>query len=134
MSDTDRQVLFYDSDGEPSKQVSGKLTCKFLLVWDEQRLYLLFGPPSEFPYHAFLLDRFCADHQIPSSWVKQPDVVEVHAPHIHVRGGGWMEIDRDGRTVRLDGQSRAYGDYDRAGLVDLLENHPFFDGYDWSVE
>lgn len=134
MSDTDRQVLFYESDNEPSGQIKGKLTCKFLLVWDEQCLYLLFGSAAEFPYHAFLLDRFCTDHQIPSSWVKQPDVVEVHAPHIHIRGGGWLEIDCESRTVRLEGQSRAYGDYDRVALVDLVENHPFFEGYDRSVE
>ena len=134
MSDNNQQVLFYESDSESSGHIRGKLTCKFVLVWDEQCLYLLFGPPSEFPYHAFLLNRFCADNQIPSSWVKQPDVVEVHAPHIHIRGGGWMEIDFDSRSARFEGQSRAYGEYDRAGLVDLVENHSFFDEYDCSVE
>lgn len=134
MSNSDRQVLFYESDNESSGQIAGKLTCKFLVVWDEQCLYLLFGSSTLFPYHAFLLDRFCTDQQIPSSWVKQPDVVEVHAPHIHVRGGGWMEIDFDSRTVRLEGQSRAYGDYDRAALVDLIENHSFFERFDWSIE
>lgn len=134
MSDVKRQVLFYESDGEPSKQVNGKLTCKFVLVWDEQCLYLLFGPPSKFPYHAFLLDRFCSDHQIPSSWVKQPDVVEVHAAHIHIRGGGWMEIDFDSKTVAFGDQSRAYGEYDRVALDGLLVNHPFFNGYDWSLD
>ena len=134
MSNTDQQVLFYDSDGESSGKTNGELACKFMLVWDEKCLFLLFGPPSKFPYHAFLLDRFCSDNQIPSSWVKQPDVVEVHAPHIHIRGGGWMEIDFSSKTVRLEGQSRAYGDYDRTALVDLVENHVYFDGYDWSVE
>lgn len=133
MSDSDRQVLFYESQSESPGEASGKLSCKFLLVWDERCLYLLFGPPSEFPYHAFLLDRFCTDHEIPASWVKQPDVVEVHASHIHVRGGGWMEIDFDARAVMLSGESRAYGDYDRAALVGLVENHPYFEQYDWSV-
>jgi len=27
-----------------------------------------------------------------------------------------------------------HGDYDREELVALVENHPFFDGYEWSVE
>jgi hypothetical protein len=134
MSNTDQQVLFYNSDSVSFGKMNGELACKFLLVWDEQCLSLLFGPLSKFPYHAFLLDRFCSDNQIPSSWVKQPDVVEVHAPHIHIRGGGWMEIDFNSKTVRLEGQSRAYGDYDRTALVDLVDNHVYFDGYEWSVE
>ena len=134
MSDNGRQVLFYESEGESSGQKAGKLSCKFVLLWDEQVLYLLFGPLAQFPYHAFLVDRFCTDHEIPASWVKQPDVVEVHAPHIHIRGGGWIEIDFDDKTVRLEGESRAYGEYDRSALVDLVENHSFFERYEWSVE
>ncbi|MDH3939005.1 MAG: hypothetical protein OEV68_16925, partial [candidate division Zixibacteria bacterium] len=102
MSDSERQVIFYEPEGRPSGQIEGRLSCKFLLVFDEQCLFLLFGPPTQFPYHAYLLDRFCSDRQIPSSWVKQPDLVEVHAPHIHVRGGGWMEVDFGSKTVRLE--------------------------------
>ena len=134
MSNTEREVFFYDPDDEFSNGTKEKLICKFILVWDEQSLSLLFGPPSKFPYHAFLLDRFCTDNQIPSSWTKLPDVVEVYAPHIHVRGGGWMDINFNSKTVSFEGESRAYGIYDRTALVELIEKHSYFEEYDWSVE
>ncbi len=128
-------VLFYggEDDLAPYSQ-DGRLACKFLLVSNDGCLYLLFGPLAEYPYHAGLLDRFCKEQQIASSWVKRPDLLEVFDESCEVRGGGYLELDQAQRTVCVRGQSKAYGGLRQADLNRILCKHPMFSEFAWTVE
>ncbi len=135
MSDEKTHVLFYGSEDDPAPNSrDSSLACKFLLVSSDDCLYLLFGPLSEFPYHAGLLDRFCKEQQIASSWVKRPDLLEVFDESCEVRGGGYLELDRVQRTVCVSEQSKAYGGFRQADLNRILSGHPMFSEFTWTVE
>ena len=135
MSDERIHVLFYggEDDLAPNSQ-DGRLACKFLVVSNDDCLYLLFGPLSEFPYHAGLLDRFCKEQQMASSWVKRPDLLEVLDESCEVCGGGYLELDRAQRTVCVSGQSKAYGGFRQPEINRILSGHPMFSELTWTVE
>jgi len=135
MSDERMQVYFYggEDDSAPNSQ-NGSLACKFLLVSSDDCLYLLFGPLAEFPYHAGLLDRFCKEQQIASSWVKRPDLLEIFDENCEVRGGGYLEFDQVLRTVCVSGQSTAYGGFRQREINRILSGHPMFSEFTWTVE
>ncbi len=135
MSDERVHVLFYggEDDLAPNSQ-DGRLACKFLLVSSDDCLYLLFGPLAEYPYHAALLDRFCKEQQIASSWIKRPDLLEIFDGGCEVRGGGYLELDRVLRTACVSGQSTAYGGFRQPEINRILRGHPFFSEFTWTVE
>ena len=135
MSDERVHVLFYGGEDDLApNSLDGSLACKFLLVSSDGCLYLLFGPLGEFPYHAGLLNRFCQEQEIASSWVKRPDLLEILDENCEVRGGGYLELDRTLRTVCVSGQSTAYGGFRQREINRILKGHPFFSEFTWTVE
>lgn len=135
MPDERMQVHFYSDEDDPAPNSrDGSLACKFLLVSNDDCLCLLFGPLSEYPYHAGLLDRFCKERQIASSWVEQPGLLEIFDLNCEVRGGGYLELDRALRTLRISGESSAYGGFRQREINRVLKGHPFFSEFTWTVE
>ncbi len=99
---------------------------KFVLISEPDRLWLVLGPISAFAYHANLVDRFCRDHQILSSWVRPRDLVEIHDREIKVLGGGFVEINPAKGETRFAGSSKAYGACPELELRRVVAHHPRF--------
>jgi hypothetical protein len=110
----------------PSQKKDGKLSCKFVVIERDEILHLVLGLVSDFPYHANLVDRFCTANEIPSCWVKKPDLVEVYDNSVSIRGGGYLEITPHKNTVSFSGYSTAYGRYEPADVRLVAETHDFF--------
>ncbi len=135
MSDERRRVLFYgESDVLSPASSAGKFTCKFVVTSMADKLYLLIGPLSDYPYHAALLDRFCREQNIPSEWAQRPDLLELLDEDSKVCGGGYMEIDPNSRAIRVGGRSKAYGEFNRADVNQAVEGQPIFSGFSWTFE
>ena len=102
------------------------MVAKFVLVEHDDLISLVFGPVDRYRYHAALLDRFCQDRDIPTAWVKKPDLVEVFDDSLEIRGGGWIEVDPDKRRVKLYGYSTAYGRFHSDQALKTVASHPAF--------
>lgn len=107
---------------------------KFVLIQSSDTIYLILGPVSQFRYHASLVDRFCRQNQIASSWVRKPDLVEVLEPGMRVLGGGQLKADSTGCSVKFYGRSNAYGLFDRRLIKKMTRNHPLFSGVTVEVD
>ncbi len=103
--------------------------CKFVLIRDSDSKYFVVGTVDLFPYHADLVARFCRDYEIPSGWVRRPDLVEIYDPTVKIDGGGMLHIDGKTRRVQIYGQSSAYGSFPDEGIVDLVGAIPSFRDY-----
>jgi hypothetical protein len=112
-----------------SSSGKSKIFCKFILIASADCLHLVFGPITDFPYHATLIERFCDSRAIPAVWARKPDMVEIHDPSVRIRGGGTLEINSPDRSARFSGASRAYGHFSPLELDDLVRSDPFFAGY-----
>lgn len=109
-----------------------RLAWKFVVLETADGLHLVTGPIDHYPYHANLIAEFCEANEIPSSWVKAPDLLEVFDPGVRISGGGHLRIDLDQNKMKLYGRSTAYGDFDRAEVSQAVDSDLFFNGY--SVE
>ena len=106
-----------------------RLSCKFVVVKHDEILHLVIGCISEYPYHANLLDRFCAIRGIASSWIKKPDYVEIYDDSVEIRGGGHIVLDMEKETALFSGYSTAYGCYEPSDIRLVTDCHDFFSGY-----
>ena len=106
-----------------------KMVGKFVIISHYNQLILICGLLKEYPYHANLVDRYCADNEVASSWTKRPDLHEVFDSDCVVEGGGWIEVDRISRQVKLFGESTVYGACRRGDLNHLFTSDPTFAGY-----
>lgn len=106
-----------------------RLAWKFIVLKAADGLHLVTGPIEHYPYHANLIAEFCDANEIPSSWVKIPDLVEIYDPGIRVSGGGHLRIDLDQNKMKLYGRSTAYGDFDPKEVGRVVGSDPFFNGY-----
>jgi len=102
------------------------LVCKMMIIAIAGTAHLVFGPVSEFGYHADLVDRFCSQRDIAAAWVRKPDIVEILQQDVQIRGGGWMKIDRSKSLIEIYGRSTAYGRFDKKLLKLLVDREPFF--------
>jgi hypothetical protein len=96
---------------------------KFLIVDNSDILFFLVGPVAEYPYHANLLDAFCADRSIPAHWEHKPDLLRLDTGDYTVCGGGWVQYDANEKRLIISGRSTAYGQYDSdqvRGMIDPL--------------
>jgi hypothetical protein len=125
------EILDYSSILNALGNESDLLRAKFLQLEHEKTVIILIGAVSEYPYHASLLERFCRDQQIPSTWIKKPDVLETYDRLLDTLGGGWMLIDPTARRLEIFGASSAYGGYDRRIMNDLAVSHPQL--RDWQI-
>jgi hypothetical protein len=110
------------------------IRCKFVIIDNQGTLALVFGPVDRLPYHANLVDRFCADHGIASSWVKRPDHVEINEPGVRILGGGDLRINSRERSMVLAGASRAYGFFPADSVRQIVAEDPFFQGFAVTVK
>ena len=54
-----------------------KILCKFVILNYRERLVLLWGPVTHYPYHANLIEKFCQDNEIPCQWASKPTMLEL---------------------------------------------------------
>lgn len=118
------------SDGSETLDVGEEhdkpLVCKMMVIAVSGTIHLVFGPVSEFGYHANLVDRFCSQRDIAAAWVRRPDIVEILEKDVKLHGGGWMKIDRSKSLIEIYGRSTAYGRFDKEQLKSLVKREPFF--------
>jgi hypothetical protein len=102
------------------------LVCKMMIIAVSGTTHLVFGPVSEFGYHANLVDRFCSQRDIAAAWVRKPDIVEILEKDVKLGGGGWMKINKPESLIEIYGRSTAYGRFDKEQLKLLVDREPFF--------
>ncbi len=114
---------------EAARKEGVGLSCKFVIIERDDVVHLVFGLLSDYPYHANLIDRFCLEGEIPSGWIKKPDVVEVYDDSVQIRGGGYVVISPGRQTALFSGYSTAYGCYEPSDVKLVTDNHRFFADY-----
>ena len=72
------------NDGEPAQKIVGK----FIIIRHFGQLTMICGLLREYPYHANLVERYCTDNEVASTWTKRPDVHEIFDSDCAVQGGG----------------------------------------------
>lgn len=107
----DVEVVSLGNDGllSPDRAGGETVSCKFILIAQDGKLYLVFGAVAVYPYHANLVGQFCQDKAITHDWVKRPDVVRIQDASYRILGGGHLEIDAARRKIKFSGSSKAYG-------------------------
>ena len=130
MRDSIETVVVDFSDGsevpDAGEAQDKPLVCKMMVIAVSETIHLVFGPVSEFGYHANLVDRFCSQRDLAAAWVRKPDMVEVLEKSVRIRGGGWIKIDRSKSLIEIYGRSTAYGRFDKELLRQLVDREPFF--------
>ncbi|TAN44686.1 MAG: hypothetical protein EPN22_05695 [Nitrospirae bacterium] len=107
---------------------------KFVQIRHEDSEYIVFAPKETAPYHADIIEKFCAEMGIDGFLDKQEKRFEIHDPAWDIVGGGKFEMDRQGLYVRLYDNSMAYGKFERDGMEDKLRGTEEFAGYEIRVE
>ncbi len=102
------------------------VSCKFVLLWYEQKHWLVVGKYDDFAYHAMLVHRFSKEHDLAVHWIKFLELAQLETKNATILGGGWMKIDLAAKSVRLHGTSTAYGTADYALASAALSAHPDF--------
>lgn len=106
----------HDGSGQPEQ----KEVYKFVIISSGEGLHFIYGPLREYAYHAGLVKKYCELENIPSGWVKKPDVYEIYDSDHKIRGGGWMERNPADKSARLYGHSTAYGAFDHEDIPYLF--------------
>ena len=99
---------------------------KFLIVEDDNSLFFLVGPLAEYPYHANLLDAFCADREIIAHWENKPDLLRLDTDKYNVCGGGWIQFDAGKNRLVFFGRSTAYGEYESELVKEVVDSSDIF--------
>ncbi len=110
--------------GDDSKKVS-----KFIIIDSDTELQFVHGPLDEYSYHADLVRQHCEANNIPSGWVRKPDIYEIYGDTYRIRGGGWLEERPAERRLRFSGYSTAYGGFDRQDIVYLFDRAEAYADY-----
>ena len=105
---------------------TGDTACKFVLVKNQKTTWLVFGPIDKYRYHAHLVEGLSDHLGIASVWVKKPDLVNIPDKNVEIMGGGIMNFDSNENLIKFGGISRAYGEYERSELQNLLKSHSLF--------
>lgn len=107
---------------------------KFVVISSDDRLDFVYGPLSEYAYHAGLVKKYCELENIPSGWVKKPDVYEIYGAGHKIRGGGWMEQNPLKKHARLYGYSSAYGAFEPKDIPNLFTQGTLFADYEIEID
>lgn len=99
-------------------------TNKFIIIAAADELILVYGPVAAYPYHAGLLKAWCDINEVPSGWVKKPDLYEILDDSYQVRGGGWLEENLREKQLGFYGSSSAYGGFDPADINYIYNLQP----------
>lgn len=117
-----------NSGNEPETSLPGVIrTKKFIVIAAGEELVLIHGPVTEYPYHAGLVKAYCELNDVPSGWVKKPDVYEIHDDSYRVMGGGWLEENHRDKQLGFYGSSSAYGGFDAADIKYIYKLQPASD-------
>ena len=96
--------------------VPDKRTGKFVQIRNNDTEYLVFSPKELTPYHAGLVERFCAEKGLKGSYDNTNKSFAMHESDWFVVGGGKFEIDNTEKCIRLYDNSLAYGRFDSKEL------------------
>jgi len=107
---------------------NSRRTCKFLLIEYHDVVQLVFGDVTSYRYHANLLHRYCLQHGIAASWVREPDLLEPLDTALRILGGGFLELNHTQRKAVFSGASKAYGAFPWQHLKSILAVSPVFAG------
>jgi Janus/Ocnus family (Ocnus) len=102
---------------------------KFVQIRNNDTEYLVFSPKELTPYHAGLVERFCAEKGLKGSYNDKNKSFAVHEPDWVVVGGGKFEIDSTEKCIRLYDDSMAYGRFESKGLKEKIHSIFGFSGY-----
>lgn len=128
------ESIFSDFSDSSDPSGSNKVLCKFVILKAQGRLVLLWGAVAEFPYHANLVEKYCDRHDIPCSWTNRPTLLELFDSDIKIRGGGYAEIQTDGKKIVFGGRSTAYGKFVRSDLDAILSENHLWDRFSYSIQ
>ncbi len=102
---------------------------KFVLIHSDSEITLIYGLLKHYPYHANLVEQFCAMNELASAWEHKPDQYHIFDHSYKICGGGYFEIDPVTKQIVFYGASTAYGKYDERQLRDIIKSTPGFSGY-----
>lgn len=132
LNQTTQELTILNLSTELPKQLESEdkvVPCKFVVIDNGTRHWLLFGTMLEFPYHANLVERFCTTHQLTYQWRPARDKVDITDSSYCVKGGGFAEVDPRSKVVRFSGSSKAYGSIPSAGLRQMLKGQIVLPGF-----
>ncbi len=107
---------------------------KFVIIEATDARYLVLGPVARYKYHAGLVKRFCELQGVACLTVKKPDLVEVVERGVRIRGGGRVRFDKPSGVVHFFDSSRAYGQFDRDELTEILGSSDFLEGLSVQID
>lgn len=93
---------------------------KFVQLENGQAEHVVLSPRQLSTYHANIVERFFHRKDIPGSYNSARDDYAIGDSRWRVLGGGYWEMNDHQRSLRLWGQSKAYGPFVREGLLDHL--------------
>lgn len=102
---------------------------KFVQIRHGDTLFLVISPKEFTKYHANIIERFCMDKGIEGSYDVKKETFTIRDQAWEVLGGGKFELDRSTRTIRLYGDSMAYGRFRPEGLKDAIAALPGLAGF-----
>ena len=114
---------------DTNKEIVSDIFCKFMIIINDGTAFFVIGDLSKFPYHANIVDRFCSDRDIPATWKRRPDVLEILCRETKLKGGGLIDIDENKKVLKIYGYSTAYGPMNVEFLKGFVVNHSFFSEY-----
>ena len=100
--------------------VPDKLSGKFVQIRKGKTEYLIFAPTVVAPYHADIVERFCFEKGLGGSSGGEGKRFDIREPGWVVVGGGKFEMDRARKSIRLYGDSKAYGAFDAKRLKEKI--------------
>ena len=85
-----------------------------------QKEHLVLAPREYMTYHANIVERFCASNRIAGSYNVKRDFFRINDPEWAIAGGGIFEMDDEMKSLKLYGESAAYGPFDPSGLEERI--------------
>ena len=119
---------------EHKKRFPNHYSGKFVQLRNNSREYLVFSPKELTRYHADIIERFCADREVPGVYDntnKRFDIIDIAWKVI---GGGKFVVNKKKKHLRLYDNSMAYGRYDRRGMKEKILSIDEFAKYEVIVE
>jgi hypothetical protein len=110
--------------------VPSKRGGKFVQLRNAYYEYVVLAPVEFSTYHANIVERFCRDERIDGRYTtRKMDEYRLKAAGWQVVGGGFWEMEEDGKFLSLRGASQAYGRFDEEGLADKILTHDGMEGF-----
>ena len=95
---------------------------KFIQLTDSEKEYVVLAPRELASHHAVILERFCIQCRVKGIWIRKPSLFRILGGEWEILGGGHFVVDDDERSLKLFGESTAYGSFDQGGLKEKLSN------------